>query len=200
VRWLNSHPPDIEKAKQSVERIIRDANRASEVVARVRNLAKKAPPHKIWLDINETVEEIISLTHREVRQNRIVLRTQLSLDAPLVLADRVQIQQVILNLIINAIEALGATRDGPRELLVTTGKDKSERIILTVSDSGVGLDQANLEGIFGAFYTTKREGMGMGLAVSRSIIVAHGGELWASSNEPRGAVFRFTLPIDQEKL
>ena len=107
---------------------------------------------------------------------------------------------MILNLIINAIEALGATRDGPRELLVTTGKDKSERIILTVSDSGVGLDQANLEGIFGAFYTTKREGMGMGLAVSRSIIVAHGGELWASSNEPRGAVFRFTLPIDQEKL
>ena len=200
VRWLNSHPPDIEKAKQSVERIIRDANRASEVVARVRNLAKKTPPHKIWLDINETVEEIISLTHREVRQNRIVLRTQLSLDAPLILADRVQIQQVILNLIINAIEALGATRDGPRELLVTTGKDKSERIILTVSDSGVGLDQANLEGIFGAFYTTKREGMGMGLAVSRSIIVAHGGELWASSNEPRGAVFRFTLPIDQEKL
>jgi PAS domain S-box-containing protein len=198
VRWLDQHPPNIEKAKQSVGRIIRDANRASEVVARVRNLAKKAQPQKISLDINETVEEIIALTKREVRQNRILLRRQLSIDIPLVLADRVQIQQVILNLVINAIEALGATSDGPRELLVSSEKHKLGGVIVTVSDSGAGLAQANPEEIFGAFYTTKREGMGMGLAVSRSIIEAHGGQLWASSNEPRGAIFQFTLPIDQE--
>jgi PAS domain S-box-containing protein len=198
LRWLNNQPADIKKARQSVDRMIRDADRASQVVERVRNLAKKAPPHKIWLDINETVEEIISLTRREVRQNHILLRTQLSIDVPLVLADRIQLQQVILNLFVNAIESLSATSNGLRELLVTTGKDTSNGVILSVVDSGSGLDQEKLENIFDSFYTTKREGMGMGLAVSRSIIEAHGGRLWASPNEPRGAHFRFTLPIDQE--
>lgn len=198
LRWLDNQPPDIKKARQSVDRMIRDADRASQVVERVRNLAKKAPPHKIWLDINETVEEIISLTRREVRQNHILLRTQLSIDVPLVLADRIQVQQVILNLFVNAIESLSATSNGLRELLVTTGKDTSNGVILSVVDSGSGLDQEKLEDIFDSFYTTKREGMGMGLAVSRSIIEAHGGRLWASPNEPRGANFRFTLPIDQE--
>ena len=197
LRWLDRQPPNIEKAKQSVDRVIRDARRANQVVARVRDLAKKTLPHKGWLNINETVEEIISLTRREVRQNQVWLRTHLSTDVQLILADRIQLQQVILNLIINAVEALSAVADRQRELQLTTATDNSGGVILTVTDSGPGLDQENLEEIFGAFYTTKRDGMGMGLAVSRSIIEAHGGRLWASRNEPRGAIFQFTLPKDQ---
>lgn len=197
VRWLDSQPPDVHKARQSIDRIIRDAGRASEVVARVRDLAKKTPPRKGWLNINETVEEIISLTRQEVRKNHVRLKTQLSADVPLILADRIQLQQVILNLMINAVEALTAVPDAERVLQITTTADPSGDVSLTVGDSGPGLDQEKLEEIFGAFYTTKPEGMGMGLAVSRSIIEAHGGSLWADKNEPRGAIFHFTLPKDQ---
>jgi PAS domain S-box-containing protein len=197
VRWLDSQPPDIHRARQSIDRIIRDAGRASEVVARVRDLAKKTPPRKGWLNINETVEEIISLTRQEVRKNHVWLKTQLSDDVPPILADRIQLQQVILNLIINAVEALTAVPDAERVLQITTTADPSGDVSLTVGDSGPGLDQEKLEEIFGAFYTTKPDGMGMGLAVSRSIIEAHGGRLWANKNEPRGAIFQFTLPKDQ---
>jgi PAS domain S-box-containing protein len=199
LHWLASQPPDVDKARQSVERVIRDANRASEVVGRVRGLAKKAPPQKVWLNINETVLEIIALTRREVEQSHVSLRTQLSDDVPLVWADRIQLQQVILNLIINAIEAISALGDGPRDVLVSTAKDKSNDVLLTVRDSGAGLDPGKLEDIFNAFYTTKTDGMGMGLAVSRSIIMDHGGRLWATPNEPRGAVFQFTLPAGREE-
>jgi PAS domain S-box-containing protein len=197
VRWLDSQPPDIHRARQSIDRIIRDAGRASEVVARVRDLAKKTPPRKGWLNINETVEEIISLTRQEVRKNHVWLKTQLSDDVPPILADRIQLQQVILNLIINAVEALTAVPDAERVLQITTTAGPSGDVSLTVGDSGPGLDQEKLEEIFGAFYTTKPDGMGMGLAVSRSIIEAHGGRLWANKNEPRGAIFQFTLPKDQ---
>jgi signal transduction histidine kinase len=197
VRWLDSQPPDIHRARQSIDRIIRDAGRASEVVARVRDLAKKTPPRKGWLNINKTVEEIISLTRQEVRKNHVWLKTQLSDDVPLILADRIQLQQVILNLMINAVEALTAVPDAERVLQITTTAGPSGDVSLTVGDSGPGLDQEKLEEIFGAFYTTKPDGMGMGLAVSRSIIEAHGGSLWANKNEPRGAIFQFTLPKDQ---
>ena len=138
------------------------------------------------------------LARREVEQNRVSLTTQLSDDLPLVWADRIQLQQVMLNLIINAIEALSTLSDGPRNLLVSTEKDKSNGVRLTVRDSGAGVKPRELESIFEAFYTTKREGLGMGLAVSRSIIEDHGGRLWATPNEPRGAAFQFTLPISQE--
>jgi PAS domain S-box-containing protein len=197
VRWLDSQPPDIHRARQSIDRIIRDAGRASEVVARVRDLAKKTPPRKGWLNINETVEEIISLTRQEVRKHHVWLKTRLSDDVRPILADRIQLQQVILNLIINAVEALTAVPDAERVLQITTTAGPSGDVSLTVGDSGPGLDQEKLEEIFGAFYTTKPDGMGMGLAVSRSIIEAHGGSLWANKNEPRGAIFQFTLPKDQ---
>ncbi|SDI24194.1 PAS domain S-box-containing protein [Bradyrhizobium lablabi] len=197
VRWLDSQPPDVQKARQSIDRIIRDAGRASEVVARVRDLAKKTPPRKGWLNINETVEEIISLTRQEVRKNHVRLKSQLSAEIPLILADRIQLQQVILNLMINAVEALTAVPDAERVLQIATTIVPSGDVSLTVSDSGPGLDVEKLEEIFGAFYTTKPDGMGMGLAVSRSIIEAHGGSLWANKNEPRGAIFQFTLPKDQ---
>jgi len=199
LRWLASQPPNIENAKQSAERIIRDANRASEVIQRVRSLAKKAPLQKVWLDINETVLETLVLTRMEVAQHRASLSTELSDDAPLVWTDRIQLQQVILNLVMNAIEAVSAVGDGPRDLLVSTAKHEADGVLLTVRDSGTGLDPEKLDHIFDAFYTTKREGMGMGLAVSRSIIEAHGGRLWASPNEPRGAVFQFTLPSNGEE-
>jgi PAS domain S-box-containing protein len=197
LRWLDNQPPDIEKARNSVNRLIRDANRASQVVVRVRDLAKNAPTQKGPLNINETVEEIVALTRREVMENQISLTTELSKDIPLILADRIQLQQVILNLTINAIEALSALSDGPRKLFVITERDQTGGVCLTVADSGPGLDPDRLEDIFDAFYTTKREGMGMGLAVSRSIIEAHQGRLWATPNKPSGAKFQFMLPQDE---
>jgi C4-dicarboxylate-specific signal transduction histidine kinase len=199
VNWLASQPPNIEKATQSVDRIIRDAKRASEVVGRVRDLAKKAPLQKVRLNINQTIQDTIVLARREIEQNRVSLRTHLSSDLPLVLADRIQLQQVILNLIINAIEAMNALSDGPRDLHVSTKRDDSNGVALTVRDSGAGLDPRELENIFEAFYTTKRDGLGMGLAVSRSIIEGHGGRLWATPNEPRGAVFHLMLPIGRQE-
>ena len=199
LRWLASEPPDIEKARKSVDRIVRDANRASEVIGRVHSLAKKAPPKKDWLNINETVQEIIVLMHIDVERNHISLRSQLSDDVPLVWADRIQLQQVILNLIINAIDAISALSDGPRDLLVSSAQDKSNGVLVAVRDSGTGLPPEKLEDIFDAFYTTKPDGMGMGLAICRSIIEAHGGRLWATPNDPRGAVFQFSVPTRQEE-
>jgi signal transduction histidine kinase len=194
LRWLASEPPNLENAKQSASRIIRDAHRASEVIGRVRSLAKKSPPEKEWLDINETVLDTVGLTRTEAAQKRASLRTQLSDDVRRVWADRIEVQQVILNLIMNAIEAVGAPGNEQRDVLVATARTDSNDVALTVRDTGTGLDPAKLEHIFDAFYTTKHEGMGMGLAVSRSIIEAHGGRLWAAPNEPRGAIFQFTLP------
>jgi signal transduction histidine kinase len=201
LRWLASKPPNVEKAKQSVARILKDANRASLVVERVRRLAKKAPPQKSWLNINETVQEIIALTRREVEQSHISLKTQLSNDLLLICADRTQLQQVILNLIVNAMEAINACGEGPRELLVSTAKENSTDVHLAVRDSGRGLSPGALDDIFNAFETTKPDGMGMGmgLAISRSIIEAHGGRVWATPSWPRGAVFQFTLPTGQEQ-
>jgi PAS domain S-box-containing protein len=198
LRWLANHPPNIDSAIHSIDRIIRDANRASEVVGRVRGLAKRAPLQKAWVNVNETVQETLALTRTEIEKNVVALKSQLSDDVPLIFSDRIQLQQVILNLIINAIEAIGATSDGPRDLLVRTAKDKSGGVIVAVSDSGAGMDPSTLENIFAAFYTTKREGMGMGLAVSRSIIESQGGRLWATQNKPRGAIFQFTLPPGHE--
>ena len=194
LRWLGNEPPNMEKARQALDRIVKDANRASEVVGRVRGLAKRAVPQKDWLNINETVQEIVVLTRVEVEQNQISLRTQLEHDLPPVWADRIQVQQVFLNLIINAIQAMSVPRDSQRDLLISSTKGESSGVVLAVRDSGPGLDPGKLEAIFEAFYTTKRDGMGMGLAVSRSIIEEHGGHLWATPNQPRGAVFQFTLP------
>ena len=199
LRWLDKHPPNIENARRSIERMIGDAVRASEVVRRIRGLSKNAPPQKIWLNVNETIEETIALTRMEVQQSGAAVRTQLSIDVPLVWADRIQLQQVILNLIINAIEAASEVSDGPRDLFINTVKDKSNGVLVTIADFGRGLDPEKLEDIFHPFYTTKSEGMGMGLAVSRSIIEAHGGRLWATPNEPRGAIFHFTLPNSREE-
>ncbi|MEJ1979053.1 MAG: ATP-binding protein [Acetobacteraceae bacterium] len=199
LRWLASQPPNLERATQSVNRMIRDANRASDVVQRVRGLVKNAPPQKTWLNINEAILEITVLSRNEIERNRISLTTRLSDNLPPVWADRIQLQQVFMNLIGNAIEALRAVDGGPRNLCISTAKDDTAAVLATVRDSGAGLEAAKVQDIFKAFYTTKSEGMGMGLAISRSIIEAHGGRLWAEPGRPRGAIFQFTLPTVQEE-
>jgi PAS domain S-box-containing protein len=200
LRWLNTLPPNIENARQSIDRMIGDAVRVSQVVERIRALAKNIPPQKIWLNVNETTEETIALMRLELQQSGTAVRTQLSNDAPLILADRIQLQQVILNLIINAIEAASEVSDGTRDLFISTAKDTSDGVLFTIADFGQGLDPEKLQEIFHPFYSTKSGGMGMGLAVSRSIIESHGGRLWATPNEPRGAIFRFTLPHGREDV
>jgi len=194
LRWLAAQPPQLEKATQSVERIVRDANRASDVIARVRSLAKRDPLHKEWLNINEVILETVALTRSEIERHSIVLRTELATDLPLVLGDRIQLQQVILNLIVNAADSVSARGEGPREVLVSSEIDPDEGVRVGVRDSGIGLDAAKLDQLFDAFYTTKSTGMGMGLTISQSIVEAHGGRVWATPNAPRGAIFQFTLP------
>src|SRR5271165_2014486 len=198
LRWLAADPPNLDEAREAARRIVRDGKRAGDVIARVRALTTKTPPAKERLDMNENVWEVIALTHSELQRNRVELRTHLSSDLPLVPADRVQLQQVILNLIVNAMEAMSGVGDRPRELLVVTGASDLNEVFVEVRDSGPGLDSANLNRLFDSFYTTKQEGMGMGLSISRSIIEAHGGRLWATPNQPHGAVFRFTLPTEDD--
>ena len=196
--WLAANK--LEEARQSIELIIADGHRAAEIINRIRALAKKAPPQKDWVSINETITEVIALAHSEIQRNRVSLQTQLSSDVPLILGDRIQLQQVILNLTINAIEAMTGVGENPRELLISSARDASQGVFVAVRDSGPGLDPDSLDHLFNAFYTTKPQGMSMGLAISRSIFEAHGGRLWATANESRGAVFQFTLSAGGERL
>ena len=195
LHFLAAQPPNLEEARQAIECIAKDASRASDVVARVRSLAKRTPPQKELLNINETVREVIILTASEMQSSHVFLRTQFFGDLPLILGDRVQLQQVILNLILNAIEAMNGVAEGSRELFVSTAADGSNAVLVAISDTGPGLEPGKTDSLFDAFYTTKRDGMGMGLAISRSIIEAHGGRVWAEPNASRGAVFKFTLPV-----
>ena len=198
LRWLDAHK--LEEARRSASRVIAEGHRAGEIIGRIRALAKKAPPRKDWLDVNETIHEVIALAQSGVQRNGVALETQLSDDVPLILADRIQLQQVILNLMMNAIEAMSGAGEGPRELWVSSEKVESTDVLIAVRDSGPGLDPKSLDHLFDAFYTTKPEGLGMGLAISRSLIEAHGGRLWATANAPHGAVFQFTLPIGSERV
>ena len=191
--WLAAEPPNLEQVRNSLDRIVRDGHRASEVIARVRALAKKTPPQMEPIDGNEAVSEALALTERELQRNSVKLSVQLLRDLPLVSADRIQIQQVILNLVVNAIDAMSGTPTDRRELVVSSGCDVTD-VFVEVRDNGVGLEAADCDRLFQSFYTTKEGGMGMGLSLSRSIIEAHGGRLSVAPNEPHGAVFRFTLP------
>ncbi len=198
LHWLAAQ--NVEEARQSASRIIEDGHRAGEIIGRIRGLVKKAPPRKEWLDVNETIREVIALARSEVQRNGVVLEAQFPDDVPPVLADRIQMQQVILNLMINAIEAMSGNGEGPRELWVSSQKVESKEVLIAMRDSGPGLDPRSLDRLFHAFYTTKPQGMGMGLAISRSIVEAHGGRLWATANAPHGAVFQFTLPLGGDKV
>jgi PAS domain S-box-containing protein len=194
LRWLGARPPNVDEATQALERIVNDAMRAGDIIGRIRDLIKKGPTRKDSVDINEAVCEVIELTRGETAKYGIAVQTVLDERLPTVSGDRVQLQQVMLNLIVNAIEAMSATSDGPRALLVSTAADSCKGVSISVSDSGPGLPADGIDRVFDPFYTTKAGGLGMGLSICRSIIDAHGGRLSAKSNVPRGAVFQFTLP------
>jgi PAS domain S-box-containing protein len=193
LRFLAAQPPDLKEVRDALDAIMKAGNRAGEVISRIRGLIKKVPEQKAPLDVNEAILETIALTRSEMRQHGILLKTELANDVPQILGDRVQLQQVILNLIMNAIEAMSETSQGPRELLVRSEIDVPDGVMVTVRDWGPGFKPESLNHLFDPFYTTKPAGMGMGLSICRSIIEAHGGRLWTTANTPRGAVFQFTL-------
>jgi signal transduction histidine kinase len=195
---LLNEVPNVPEARKAIARIVRDGTRAGQVFDRIRTLIKKTPPQKSLLDINEVVLEIIGLTNGEAKNGRVSLQARLSEGLPRIQGDRVQLQQVVLNLIMNAIDAIKQDGGGRGEIQVSSGISNSGEIHVSVKDSGPGIDPANIERIFGAFYTTKAEGLGMGLSICRSIIEAHGGKLWATSGIPRGAVFHFVVPADED--
>jgi PAS domain S-box-containing protein len=198
VRWLARKPPDLEKAKPLIGRIISDGKRAADIVSRIRDFSKKEPARKGILEINEAILEVIGLTRVEMSKHRVSAKMQLSETLPHIFGDKVQLQQVILNLVMNAIEAMSEVSEGSRELLISTNEVESGNVLVTVSDTGPGLPPTGLTRIFEAFYTTKASGLGMGLSICRSIVEAHGGRLWATPNEPRGAVFCLALPTGEK--
>jgi PAS domain S-box-containing protein len=194
LRWLDRRPADLQEVRQALARIAKDGHRAAEVIDEIRALIKKAPPRKDRLEINGAIHEVIALTRGEAVKNGVSVQTELIDGLPLIEGDRVQLQQVILNLIINAFEAMSGISEGVRELLISTRKAEPDGVLVAVRDSGPGLAPATLERLFESFYTTKPGGLGLGLSICRSIIEAHGGRLWACANVPCGAIFQFTVP------
>jgi PAS domain S-box-containing protein len=193
LRWLDGRPRDLKEVRQSLDAIIKDANRAGDVIGNIRALIKKVPPRQDQLDINEAILEVIEVTKSELLQNGVSLQTELAKGLPRVQGDRIQLQQILLNLIMNAIEAMSDVK-GSRNLLISTVEDKPNGVLATVRDSGPGLNPESLERLFDPFYTTKPGGLGMGLSICRSIVEAHGGRMWAAANVPQGASFHFRLP------
>jgi PAS domain S-box-containing protein len=194
LRMLAADPPNVDGARETARRTIRDGNRASEVVTRLRALYGKKAPTTESVDLNEATREVLALSSSELQRSRVILRPELADDLPLVIGDRVQLQQVILNLIRNASDAMSAVEDRPRQLLIRTEGDEDDRVRLTVQDAGVGFDPKAADRLFESFYTTKNDGMGIGLSVSRSIIESHHGRLWATLNNGPGAAFSFSIP------
>jgi PAS domain S-box-containing protein len=198
LRWLRAGPPNLEEVHQALGRIVRDGNHAGAVIHRIRGLARKQlPARRDRSDLNEAIREAVALTQAEVQRHEVNLQMRLADDLPLVPGDRVQLQQVIINLVMNAVEAMDGQGYSPRELTISSGTGSSSDVFVEVQDTGPGLDPADLDRPFQSFYTTKPDGMGLGLAISRSIVEAHGGRLSAAPNQLHGAVFRFTLPVDE---
>jgi PAS domain S-box-containing protein len=194
LRWLANQPPNFEEVRECLKRIIRDGNRASAVITRIRSLVKKSTPAQAKLDLNEAIREVLVLTQAEALRDQVLVWTELAEDLPVVRGDRVQLQQVILNLVMNGIEAMKGITNRSRELWIRSRSADFGQVLIAIQDTGSGLKAQNLEHLFEAFYTTKAEGMGMGLSISRSIIEAHGGRLWPTVNGNYGATFQFTLP------
>jgi C4-dicarboxylate-specific signal transduction histidine kinase len=198
VNFLDKQPPDLGEVREALGCVVADADRAGDIVDRIRGHIKKAPPRKDQFDLNTTINDTIVLARNAIIRNGVSVQTRLADRSFLIHCDRVQLQQVLLNLILNAIEAMSSVEAGPRDLLISTEQDHIG-VRVAVRDSGPGIDQTHLERVFEAFYTTKFSGVGMGLSICRSIIDDHGGRLWAEANEPCGATFQFTLPA-QVKL
>jgi C4-dicarboxylate-specific signal transduction histidine kinase len=200
LNFLNRQPPKLDKVGEALTGVVGDADRAGEIIDRIRDHVRKAPPRKAVLDLNRAIDEVIVLGGTAITKNGISVRTLLAEGLFPVRGDRVQLQQVILNLVLNAVEAMSSVEAGPRDLLISTEQTQGNGVLVTVRDSGPGIDPQPVERVFQAFYTTKAGGVGMGLSICRSIIEAHGGRLWAEANEPRGAVFQFTLPSTENEL
>src|SRR5262245_11311007 len=198
VRWLAAQ--NLEEARQSAVRIIADGHRAGDIINRIRALARKAPPHKDWLDVNALIREVLALVRSDVQRYGVTLQMHLAADLPPVRGDRIQLQQVVLNLLDNALDALRGVPEGSREVQISSGILASQSVHVAVRDTGSGLTAESLAHLFDAFYTTKPEGMGLGLAISRRIIEAHGGQLWGTPNTDPGATFQFTLPVGGEQV
>jgi NO-binding membrane sensor protein with MHYT domain len=198
LRWLDRGTPNLDEARRALERIIEDGNRAGEVIRHLRALSSKTETEKAPLDINDVVNEVIALVQRELLSHRVSLRTELAPALPMVLADRVQLQQVIINLVINGIEAMQPVTDRPRELVIRSHPVEAHQVLVVVKDCGVGISAENADQLFNAFFTTKSSGMGMGLSICRSIIEAHGGRLSGSGDVGPGATFQFALPVHRQ--
>jgi C4-dicarboxylate-specific signal transduction histidine kinase len=198
LRWLNRDAPDLEEVRQLLARMANDSDRAGNVVSRIRDLVKKAPPQMEPLHMNEAISEVIELTRGEAAKSGVSVQTQFAESLPPVRADRTQLQQVILNLILNAVQAMNESGLALRELQIGTEANGSDGVLISIRDSGPGIRQENLDRLFDPFYTTKQAGMGMGLAICRSIVEGHGGRIWATANVPQGAAFHFTLPVAPE--
>lgn len=193
VTWLTNATPNLEEARRAAERIVNNGHRAGAIIKGIRALARKAEPEMAALDINDAITEIVALMDGELHRQNVLLKSELSGDLGPVIGDRIQLQQVVLNLIVNGIEAMAGVMDRPRTLRISTLTDPSG-LLVAVADGGTGLDPANVGRIFNRLFTTKPDGIGMGLAISRSIIEAHGGVLWATPNQPYGSTFQFTVP------
>jgi PAS domain S-box-containing protein len=194
LNFLDEQPPDLLEVREALGCIVGDADRAGGIIDQIRDNIRKAPPRKHRFDLNEAINEVITLARSAIAENGVSVQTRLSEGLAPVEGDRVQLQQVILNLMLNAVEAMSSVDQGTRELSISTRQSRTNGVVVAVLDSGPGLDPERIERVFDAFYTTKSSGVGMGLPICRSIIGAHGGRLWADANEPRGAAFQFTLP------
>ena len=197
-RWLRNDPPNLQKVTSSIESIVEDARRASEIIARIRAMTTRAEPQNAWVDINAEIQEVLVLIQSQLNENRIGVRAELNNGLPSVFGDRIQLQQVVLNLIINAIDAIGAAQTEPREIRIRSRKTRPSGVEISIEDTGGGLTATDVNQIFDAFFSTKTGGMGIGLSICRSIIEAHHGRIWAEQAQPSGAVFHFTLPGIQE--
>jgi C4-dicarboxylate-specific signal transduction histidine kinase len=197
LRWLSREPPDVEQARAAAMRIVKDSTRAAEIISRIRLLFKKGTPQRALVNVNEVVREMIVLLRREASRHHILIESELAENLPQAIGDRVQLQQVLMNLMMNSIDAMKNV-DGTRELAIKSQQTENEQVLVTVNDTGMGLPTQQTDLIFKAFFTTKEQGTGMGLSISRSIVESHGGQLWAAGNSPRGASFCFTLPSKLE--
>jgi signal transduction histidine kinase len=197
LRWLTRDHPDVEEARAAAMRIVKDGTRAAEIVKRIRQLFKKSAPQRELVDLNEAIREMIVLSRSEATRHNITVRMELAVDLPGIMGDRVQLQQVLMNLMVNGIDAMKEV-DGTRELALKSQRTEKEEVLVSVSDTGAGLPPQQTDQIFNAFFTTKPHGTGMGLRISRSIVESHGGRLWAGNNSPRGASFHFALPTKIE--
>jgi PAS domain S-box-containing protein len=200
LNFLDKDQPELGKVRKALGGVLADADRAGDIIDRIRDQVKKAPPRKHSFDLNEAINEVLVLAKSAITKHRVSVQALLTEQAAPVEGDRVQLQQVVLNLVLNAVEAMGSVEAGPRELLISTQQTEANGVLVAVRDSGPGIDPEHVERVFEAFYTTKSSGVGMGLSICRSIINAHGGWLWADANEPRGAVFQFTLPSAENEV